>query len=128
LLRRRKVHLENAQVGILVAVAEGVQACREQHVLRNAVFDRCSKLIFRKAASGRHKGTKRTRNWMRFAFLIDCEFGSEQWNSDGIIQDARLIENLVRCPPMNHPKRSSAGATSLHKIESRAPRRSAQAG
>jgi bacterial/archaeal transporter family protein len=53
---------------------------------------------------------------VRLALVIYSELRAEQGNCNGIMEDARLIEHLVHRPSMSHPKRSAAGAPSLHEL------------
>jgi hypothetical protein len=52
------VDLEDAKVRVGIAVSEGVEARTEENVLRNALGDGSSKVVFGIAAAGDEKGAE----------------------------------------------------------------------
>jgi hypothetical protein len=115
------VDLEDAKVGVRVAVSEGVEAGSEKNILRNALFDGARESVFGVAAAGDEEGAKadgeRTVRTGGRAAKLFCIGASEDRNSDGIVEnERRRIVELMRRATQSYAECCSRGSGRLHSL------------
>jgi hypothetical protein len=119
LLRGGVVDLEDAKIGIGAAVSEGIEACTEKNILRNALGDSTGECVFGVATACYKEGAKGDGERTIRAGGSTAKFfgirGSEDRDSDGIVENKwRRIVELVRGATQGHAKGSSGWAGVLH--------------
>jgi hypothetical protein len=119
-LRGRVIDLENAKVRVRVAMSEGVEPCTEKDILLSALLDGASEVVFGVAAPcdkecAKGDGERTVRTGGRAMKLVRVR-GSENWDSDGIVENKwRRIVDLVRSATQGYAKCSSRGNSRLHR-------------
>jgi hypothetical protein len=120
-LRGRMVDLEHSQPGMRIAVRESVESCAKDDELCYAVRNGACEFILGVAAARRHEGSKSARK-SRMLLRIGAQRGGRFRSNDGegerIVENARMIEKLVRSPANGHALRSFAELAFLHIFES----------
>lgn len=119
LLRRGKIHFEDAQRPMGIAESKGVEPRPEDYILRDTRCNRFSQPILGIPAARNHKRAKSAGDRMPLPVVIQDKMLSQQRNRDRIVQHARPIEHLVGSAAHGYPKSGSTGATRLHVFECR---------
>jgi hypothetical protein len=97
-----------------VAIGEGVEAGAENYILSDPVGDRGCEAVFGIAAAGDHEEAKVARYLVHGAFHIAGESGADQAHGNGIVENARPIDELVGGAANGNAKGCLAGAAGLH--------------
>ena len=119
LLRRRVVDLEDTQVGVGIAVGEGVEAGAEQDVLGDSARYGAGEEVFGVAAAGDKKRPQGDGEWpgcARCAAKFLAIGVAENWNSDGILEDERLVVELVRGAAQGDTEGGAGWDSLLHSL------------
>ncbi len=114
LLRGGKIDFEDAERRKWIAIGEGVKARAENDVLRDTLRHSLGETVFRIAAAHGHKGTKGACEWLHFLLAIVFKACAEKRDSDWIVENRRLVEDLMDGAAAGHAECSLACATSLH--------------
>src|SRR5579863_9979450 len=114
LLRGRKIDFEDAELRKRIAIGEGVKARAKNDVLCDALSHGLGETIFRVAAAHGHKGTKGAGEWLHFLLAIVFKARAEKRDSDWIMKNGRLVEDLVDGAATRHAECSCACAAGFH--------------
>src|SRR5258706_9248352 len=112
------VDLKHLQPGMRIAVSEGVEPSSQDNVLPHALRESPRKLILGIPAARRHERPERPRKRVVLfrigSQLLFC-FGTNDAQSQGIVEHSGLVKKLVRGAPNRHPLCSSAEGPLLHR-------------
>ena len=113
------VDLEDAEVGVGVAVGEGVEAGSEEDVLGDSVCDGCCKQVLGVAAAGDDEGAKGGgEGLVEFGggFLeVGGVLGAEDGDGDGVFEDVgRGIVDLMGRAAQSYAESGAGWAGFLH--------------
>lgn len=114
LLRGGKIDFEDAKIRKRIAIGEGIKTSAQDDVLRDALRYGLGQTVLRIAAAHSHKGTKGAGERLHLVLAIVFKTSAEKRDSDRVVEDRRLIENLVNSAAAGHAECSFAGATGLH--------------
>lgn len=114
LLCRWEVDLEDAERREWIAVGEGVEARAEHDVLPDALFDGVGQLIFSEAAARGHEATEILGDRVAGALEIPGIALGDKGQRDGVVQDARLLHELVSGTSDGDAQGGSAGLAVFH--------------
>ena len=93
-----------------IAIGEGVEAGAEDDVLRDAGGDGVGETIFDIAAARGHESPEIARHGVHGPLEIAFEAGAEQWHGNGIVEDRRMVGQLMGGAADGDPKCCFAGA------------------
>ena len=117
LLRGGEVDLEDAEGGKWVAIGEGVKACAENNILRDAVGYGVGKLIFSEAAARGHEAAEVLRDGVAGAVEVAGVALGDEGQRDGIVEDSGLLHELMSGTADGDAQGGAAGLAVFHTFD-----------
>ena len=122
LLGGGKIDFEDVQRGKWIAIGKGVEPGAENHVLSYAQRHCFGKLVFNIAAAHGHEGAKVAGDAVTGALHLAGMGGPDQADCYWIVEDRRMVHQLMRGAANGHTESGLAGAASLHEFKFRGVR------
>jgi hypothetical protein len=100
-----------------IAIGKSIESRAEDNILSYTVSDGPREFVFGVAAAGRHecaKGAGESVVLFRIGSKIVCGRSADDPQSERIVENFGLIQQLVRGPANRHPMRSLAEFAFLH--------------
>src|SRR6202047_824837 len=100
-----------------IAIGKSIEPRAEDDILSYTVSDRTGEFVFGVAAAGRHEcaeGAGESVVLFRIGSKIVCSLGADDPQSERVVENFGLIQQLVRGPANRHPMRSLAEFAFLH--------------
>ena len=116
LLGGGEVDFKDAELGEGVAAGEGIEARAEDHVLAQAGGDGLGEMVFGVAAAGGHEAAEVAGHGVGSAFEIALIAGADEADGDGIVEDGRMVHELVRGAADGDAECGAAGFAVLHGV------------
>jgi hypothetical protein len=111
------INFEHTQPRMRIAIGKSIESRAEDNILSYTVSDGPREFVFGVAAAGRHEcaeGAGESVVLFRIGSKIVCGLSADDPQSERIVENFGLIQQLVRGPANRHPMRSLAEFAFLH--------------